>query len=406
MSTARGVTGLNGSGARRVLMVLESVFPSPGSGGAEGQVLTLGRYFKGRGIDVVVVAPRVSAGPQSVEDTVEGVDVVRIAYPRLPRLGGLILAARLAWLLLAHRRRYAAIHAHIANTMAAVCCVVGRAIDRRVVVKLTGALEMNGGILAAQRRDPLMRIQRWALRGATYYHAISSRIAELLPRCGFDPRRVRHIPNAVDTTRYRPATDRGELRRLLGLEGKLVGVYTGRLTPEKALGFFLEGWAHAFRPSDAVLLLVVGEGELLESLRASARGLGIAHQILFLGSSLDVRPYLEAADFAVLPSSSEGLSNSLLEYMAAALPVIGSRVSGTEDLVVHRENGWLFESLDAKDLEACLRDLASTPRATLREMGLRGRQRVETVAAIPAVAEKLAELYGLPLDPTPPPASL
>jgi len=87
--------------------------------------------------------------------------------------------------------------------------------------------------------------------------------------------------------------------------------------------------------------------------------------------------------------------------MAAGLPVVGSRISGTEDFVVPGENGWLFDSQDPGDLERCLREVASTSTETLRAMGLRGRQRIEERAAIPAVAERLAELYGLRLDPIP-----
>ena len=386
---------------RRVLMVLESVFPSPSPGGAEGQVLTLARHLGGRGVEVVVVAPRLRVGPQSVEDAVEGIRVIRIAYPRLRKLGGLVLLLRLAVLLQVHGRSYAVIHAHIANTMAAVCCVVGRLIGRTVVVKLTGALEMNQGILDPRVNDAATRVLRWALSHATYYHAVSSRIAELLPRCGFDPDRVRHIPNAVDTERYQPGPRNSDLRRQLGVDGKRVGVFVGRLTREKALGFFLEGWARVFRSTGVAALLVVGDGELLDSLKQGARALGIGDQVLFLGSSPDVRPYLQAADFAVLPSSSEGLSNALLEAMAAGVPVVGSRISGTEDFVVPGENGWLFDSQDPGDLERCLREVASTSTETLRAMGLRGRQRIEERAAIPAVAERLAELYGLRLDPIP-----
>ena len=62
----------------------------------------------------------------------------------------------------------------------------------------------------------------------------------------------------------------------------------------------------------------------------------------FVGPSSDVQRYLAMAHFGVLASLHEGLSNTLLEYMAAGLPVLGSRVSGTEDFVVAGHTGWLF----------------------------------------------------------------
>lgn len=396
------IASLEGPGARRVLMVIESLFPSPGSGGAEGQVLTLARHFRRRGLDVVVVAPRLPAGPQALEDRVDGVPVIRIAYPRLRWLGGAVLQVKLALLLLLHRGTYAVIHAHIANTMAATCSVLGRLLGRPVVVKLTGALELNQGILDPGVTAAGTRFLRWALRRATHYHAVSSRIARLLPAAGFDAARVRLVANAVDTERYRPLAGKSDLRRQLGLDDQRVGLFVGRLTREKALDLLLRAWAHAFHSRDDATLLLLGDGDLIESLRALAASLGIAERVRFLGAHADVRPYLEAADFAVLTSSFEGLSNALLEYMAAGLAVVGSRVSGTEDFVEPGKTGWLFDSGDEPGLTRCLGEVAHTPRETLREMGRAGRLLVEERAAIPFVAETLAELYGLALDPRPP----
>ena len=345
----------------------------------------------------MVVAPLVPQGPQALEDEVEGLKVIRIPYPRVAKLGGVVLAARLAWLLLSRRRDYAAIHAHIADTMAAVSCLAGRMAGRPVVVKLTGSRDIDGGVLDRRQHSAFIRVLRWSLRHASAYQAISSRIAQLLPVCGFDEAAVRVIPNGVDTTRYRAgAADHG-LRRQLGVDDKRVGLFLGRLTGEKALGVLFDAWSRAFRSDDAVALLVVGDGPLFRGLREASEAQGIAHQVLFLGRQTDVRPFLAAADFAVLPSEFEGLSNALLEYMAAGLPVIGSRISGTEDLVRPRENGWLFERNNAEDLERCLREVAASPPETLHIMGRCARRTVEDMAAIPRVAESLAELYGLPL---------
>jgi glycosyltransferase involved in cell wall biosynthesis len=95
------------------------------------------------------------------------------------------------------------------------------------------------------------------------------------------------------------------------------------------------------------------------------------------------------------------LSNTLLEYLAAGLPVLGSRVSGTEDLVVPGDNGWLFASQDAAQFDACLADVLRAPRAVLDDMGRRARERVIEQASMPRVAERIARLYGLDLAATP-----
>jgi glycosyltransferase involved in cell wall biosynthesis len=391
------MAGIGTGAGSSVLMVLDSAFPPGAGGGSEGQVLTLGRQLVAQGIRVVVVTPRADRGTPTAE-RVEGIEVVRLTYPKVPKVGGMVVLARLALWLLAHGRRHSAIHAHIAGGMAAVACIVGRVIRRPVVVKLAGGWELDTGIFAAGRRGPATALTWWALRRATFYQATSERLAGHLVARGFDGGRVRNVPNAVDLARFRPALMDG--RDGPSVDADLVAVFVGRLVREKALELCLEAWAAAFPADASVALLVVGSGELEEVLRATAARLGIGHQVRFVGHQRDVRPFLGVADFALLPSTSEGLSNALLEYMAAGLPVLGSRISGTEDMIVPGETGWLFESGDTGALRQRLREVRALPREARRAMGLRARERVERRAGAAAVTERLKELYGLGGAPT------
>ena len=385
--------------AGRVLMVLDSVFPAPAGGGAEAQVQTLGSHLTRRGLEVLVVTPMLAWGPQVEHEELGGFDVYRIRYPKIKRLGAAILLVRLAVFLFRKRSGYSVIHAHIANNMAAVCCVMGHLLGRKVVVKLTGGLEMDEGILAPSRRDLAARLLRWAMRRATDYQAISSRLGELLPRYGFDASKVHLLPNAVDTERFRPGRDGHDVRRELQLDGRRVGIFVGRLVKEKNLSFFLDSWARALGTDADVVLLIVGVGELMEPLREQVARLGLTERVFFMGTTRDVGRFLAAADFAVLPSSSEGLSNSLLEYMAVGLPVLGSRISGTEDLVLHGETGWLFDSRDADELASRLAEIAGAPREDLVRMGNSARRRVSDYAGLSSIAEKLLAVYGISVPP-------
>ena len=141
------------------LMVLESVFPSRGGGGAEMQVQTLCVELQRRGVPVSVVVPMVNFGPQAASETVDGIPVTRLRYPKIPGLGAIWMLLSFAWLLLRERHRYDVIHSHIAGNMSAVCCLVGKLLGKPVVVKLTGLTEMRGGIL-----DPAPRWSRGCAR--------------------------------------------------------------------------------------------------------------------------------------------------------------------------------------------------------------------------------------------------
>jgi L-malate glycosyltransferase len=380
------------NGDRSVLMVLEATFPVRGGGGAESQVLTLGRCLLGRDVNVGVVVPMVSNGPQIARELVDDLDVTRIGYPKIRLLGGTIMLFKLAILLFARRKQYSFIHAHIANNMAAVCAVMGAILGKPVLIKLTGMKEMVGGILDANP-NASASLKKWAMRRGAILQATSARIRQLLIDSGFDASRVIHMPNGVDVDRLVNTERDAGLRQELCGDARLVGVFVGRLAPEKGHETLLACWARAFASHSDVKLVLVGDGSRREALHKLAAELGIANQIVFAGHSDNVARYLAIADFALLTSLAEGLSNSLLEYMACGLPVVGSRVSGTEDFVTPGETGWLFAPGDESELERALEAVAATGLSQLRTMGLQAQQLIISTASLQAVTSALMDLY-------------
>jgi glycosyltransferase involved in cell wall biosynthesis len=383
----------DGESGQRVVFVLESKFPIEIGGGAEGQVRTLGVALQSRGIPVEVVAPMVPYGSQVEHDSVDGLRVWRISYPKVRIVGGIVMLSRLAWYLIRRRRRYDAIHAHIAHNMAAVACVVGRLLGKPVVVKITGWLEMQRGILS----DRDVRLTAWArraaVRRAAYYQATSQEIAHLLERYGFERKKIVRIPNAVDLSRFSPDAAQRD-RNSSAPARPLTGVFVGRLVPEKGLDTLISAWRQTFDTTANVQLTIVGDGPLRGTLENQVSAGCRQHQIKFVGRSQQVEQYLAESDFGLLPSLYEGLSNTLLEYMSSGLPVIGSRISGTQDLIQHRVTGWLVEPGSVADMETCLREVASLDGPRRRQMGRAGRERVAELAGIRTVSDRLLQLYG------------
>jgi glycosyltransferase involved in cell wall biosynthesis len=390
---------LNNYQRGRILMVLENAFPiQGGGGGAERQVRTLSKHFASIGFNVQIVVPMVSYGPQNHTDIVDGARVYRIAYPKIKILGGVLMLLKLAAYLIKNRGSYDIIHVHIAHHMAAVCCVISRFLRKPVIVKLTGWLEMKHGVLAKHRHAPTIKILRWALRKANYYQATSKQIVNLLRSFGFDNRKIYCIPNAVDITRFSRTGDAQHPLLKLSESASLVGLYVGRLIPEKGLELLINAWSRAFSVEDDVHLLIVGDGELRAHLEALVRNHQRDHQIIFCGISDHVESYLRIADFGILASVYEGLSNALLEYMAASLPVLGSRISGTEDVVLENETGWLFTSGDQSELVACLKYVKQMNKEELRIIGAKARRWVSDYAGIESISARLLELYGLDIQ--------
>ena len=389
-----------------VLTVLEGTYPRHGGGGAESQVLTLTTRLQKSGVPVSVVVPRVADGPQATRDEVAGVPVVRIAYPRVKLVGGAVMLCRLATHLWRRRRDYEVIHAHIAHNMAAVACVVGRALGKRVYVKITGMREMRGGILDPQPGFS-SRLRRRAVQRATAVQATSTRIAQLLRDCGFTAAQVAVLPNGVDTQRFVPLQrDPAARTRHFG-DARRVGVFVGRLAPEKGQELLIEAWSRAFPGRTDCRLLLVGDGPTRGTLEALASQRGIAGAVVFAGHSDDVAPWLALADFALLTSLAEGLSNALLEAMASGLPVIGSRVSGTEDFVLDGQTGELFEPGDLDGLVRALQRIDARDDAALARMGAAARAKILAEASLEAVTARLLALYGVvPIEAAPPERSV
>jgi len=375
-----------------VLMILESTFPTKSGGGAEGQVRTLGASLVERGVGVSLWVPMVAYGKQVGTETVDGIEVTRIAYPKVAKLGATVMLVKLALCLFRARNTYTTIHAHVAGNMAAVCCVMGYLLRKRVLVKLTGMAEMVGGIL-----DPhpglMIQLRKAALRRATYYQATSSQIAHMLVQSGFAAEKIHRIPNAVNTRRFEGAKRDESLRRELCGNKSLVGIFVGRLEQEKDLDILLTAWSAAFSQTLSTSLVIIGSGTMMSRLKALARQLGIDRQVVFVGASDSVERYMALADVGLLTSRAEGLSNTLLEYMASGLPVIGSRISGTEDFVEAGKTGWLFPAGDVIELKQCLLAAAALARDQLAALGENAKRLVTSQASIAAVVNRLIRLY-------------
>lgn len=375
-----------------VVMLLDSLYPTRGGGGAEGQVRTLTRWMHERRVAVRVVVPRVSYGPPDIEDEVDGVPVYRVPYPPRPGIGAVVYLGRLALWLLRERRRYGAIHAHIGSNAAAVAAVVGRMLRVPVLVKMTGMTELSGGVLGPNAGSIGTRLRRAALRRASGFQATSTRIAAGLSASGFALSRIHVVPNAVDLARFDAPRDEALRRQWCG-DAHFVGLFVGRLEPEKDPLLLLRAWAQALGDDPGCVLLLVGAGSLGSEAQALAQSLGIAGRVRFVGAEPDVERFCAIADVGLLPSRFEGLSNALLEYMAASLPVIGSRVSGTEDFIAEGRTGWLHEPGDADGLAAALRAAAELPASARVAIGEQARATVAARASLDQVGAALLRLY-------------
>ena len=207
--------------------------------------------------------------------------------------------------------------------------------------------------------------------------------------------RIVKVYNGIaDPGRHSPA-QRQQMRQSLGLntDSSAIGI-VARLDPIKNLPVLITAMQQIHRQQAKARLLIIGDGPLREALSQQVCDSGLDPVVQFLGTRHDVPALLSALDLLVLPSSSEGLSMTLIEGSAAGLPLIASDVGGNNELVQDGVNGLLVKAGDSDALAAALLQLINDP-ALARRMGAASRKRYQQHFAASAMLAGYQALYSL-----------
>jgi L-malate glycosyltransferase len=237
---------------------------------------------------------------------------------------------------------------------------------------VVASIRDRGDILTPAQR----RIQQWVCRFADCVLVNAEAIRDTLIEQGYRPDNIVVIRNGIMLSRF-GKTDKGAaLRRELGLppSAPLVFVFS-RLNRMKGVEYFLDAAALLAPKFPEVRFLIVGDGGGRKELEDRAGQLGLAGRVIFTGFRSDVPDLIPEAAVSVLPSLSEGLSNSLLESMASGVPVVAARVGGNPEIVEHDVSGFLVPVRDSAALADAIGSLLHDRQLATR-MGEAGRQRV------------------------------
>ena len=201
---------------------------------------------------------------------------------------------------------------------------------------------------------------------------------------------IRVCPNGVDLKKFKFDS---------ATRPSLVGTVSV-LRPEKDIGILIEAFAslHGLHPT--ARLQIVGSGPLAESLARQSMLCELGDAIELRGSTDDVAEQFRKLRIFVLPSYSEGLSNSLLEAMACGCAVVASRVGGSGEVIRHRENGMLFDVGNSSQLASILKLLLSDEELCGR-LGAAAAQTIQQRFSSSVAATQLGEIYSAQLAASP-----
>lgn len=208
------------------------------------------------------------------------------------------------------------------------------------------------------------------------------------------------IPNGIPTEMFTPDVEtRRRVRRSIGASPQaIVLIHVGRFAAVKNHEMLVRAFARLPSSESAPLeLWLVGDGELRETIQQQVHALGVENRVRFLGVRSDVPDVLRAADVFVFPSRWEGNPLSVLEAMAAGLPVVATAVGGVPELVEDGVSGILVPNEDLEGLTAAMLRMVQHP--DLREqIGRAARCRAverfdiqQTVRAYEALYEEILQ---------------
>lgn len=374
----------------RILMY--TAYFEPGYSGAALQALTLAKELRRRGHPVEFVTNRWPG----LADTavVEGFSVQRLEPGRMRKHREFRLWFNLARYCWRRRKDFDILHSHGAYFTNAFVGPLARVLGLKSVIKAS----LADDDLQDLSQPTVGAVHRFMLNRVDACIAISHDLVNEFSRSGVSRHRIHHIPNGVDAHRFHPlpAAQVPAQRAALGLSAdQPIALYVGVLDQRKNILWLAEQWvAHDAFGTGALLLAVGPQGrdDVDGTLRARLLELAQRHptRVMVHNFHADVTHYYQCADLLILPSSKEGLPNVVLEAMACGLPCVAARASGSRELIVDGQTGFIYEPDDVKGLGDAVRRCIGQGSAMLRDNAARIAQQRFSIGT---VADAYQALY-------------
>lgn len=270
---------------------------------------------------------------------------------------------------------------------------------RRIAARHTPILFVEHGRFHPDRRSwKRILYNRLMLGRADRVIAVGNAVADALARNeGIPRRRVEVVYNGVDPTRFQADDDvQVDVRRALGVpQTALVIIQVARLDAIKdhptALAAMRSLSSRLQTGTEDAQLWIVGDGPEGNDIRRQIEHDNLSGCVRLLGMREDVHRLLQAADIFLLSSVSEGIPVTVIEAMAARLPVVATRVGGVPEVVVDEETGVLVPPREPQAMSHALARLCASP-ALRRRLGAAGQQRVHAVFSEAAMHRRYSDI--------------
>lgn len=224
---------------------------------------------------------------------------------------------------------------------------------------------------------------------------VSEAVCRILEKHGVPRERLRVVHSCIDPARIDAhAEEDHDLARAdlsVPADAGLIGAI-GALVPHKGHKHLLAAMPRILAARPDAHVVIFGEGPLEAELRRDCWERGLQSRVLFAGFRTDVARFIHCLDVFAHPSVEEGMGTSILDAMAARLPVVASRAGGITEIVRHGETGWLVPPASPTELAGAIVSLLEDPRRRCA-FGEAGRNLVETEFSVRALGDRVLDVY-------------
>jgi len=277
--------------------------------------------------------------------------------------------------------------------------VFGTAAARLAGVRVKIASKRETGAMRSKVQN---RIENRVFKTADAITVNAGAVKNYLAASGVAPEKIEVIYNGVDLERLAPReTDRRNICENLGLPTgenvKFITLVANLRHAVKNQQMFLRAARKVAAKCTDAHFVLAGEGDLKKDLETLAKDLRISANTHFVGGAAAIPELLSVSFTGVLTSVAEGFSNSILEYMAAKLPVVATNVGGASEAIVEGETGFLVESNDDEALAEKIVLLLEN-QAAAKRLGETGAKIVAEKFSLAAQLKNVSALYGREFD--------
>ena len=379
---------INGTKEKKlpIAFVLPTFIPET-YGGAEQQTLRLAVNLKNHNIDSFILAPKIKKNTP-LESLEKSIPVRRFKLNNLPNLGGRNIFSFITWSikliywLIKNSNKFDIIHIIHGRLHSVPAIFAAKILKKPVLVKL-GAGGKNFDVNAVNNKKIIGSFfSKYILKNVTGWIATSKQIESDLKGHNIKDEFIHKIYNGIDIDEVRINKFRKNKTFLV----------VGRIEVDKMCDQIIRVFSKL--PENLnVKLIFLGDGQLKSNLMKMTNKLNQSHRIFFKGMVNNINEYIVNSDFYVSASNTEGMSNALLESMALGIPAIASKISGVDEMVFDKKNGFVFASNDEKIFYEKIVNAINCSEEKYLDMSRSASEHILKNFPIKLIAKKHIELY-------------